>query len=191
MAATAAATANVNPNLKPQTADWGVIIVSSKKDDGTVEHSLKAIQGDKEIQKAREAGILQFVQTFGFDFPANDAGFKELVPDDEERNDIAVAGYKNTRINPRIRRDLEAYKMGEDGSIEATFEQVEGVYDYRDKAREEAKRKNLTPEEKAFKNMRAIPVFANMSDEQLRMFLGTAAATAAQSSEAEAEPVSV
>lgn len=188
--ATAVAT---NPNLKPQTADWGVILEANKNEDGTVEHSLKAIQGDKAIQEAREKGTLQFVQTFGYDFPANDEGFKILITDDEERNDIAVAGYKNTRINPRIRRELEAYKRNDDGSIESTFEQVEGVYDFRDKASEEAKRKNLTPEEKAFKNMRSIPVFAGFTDDQLRMFIASAPAMAAQhqnsSEESEAEEV--
>lgn len=178
MATSATATANVNPNLKPQTANWGVQLVTTTKKDGTTEPSLKAIQGDALINKAREDGSLQFEQTFGYDFPVNDAGQKEIIPDDEGRNDVFIAGLKASRIGPRIRRELEEYEIV-DGVLHSKFEQREGVWDFRELIREAAERKNLTPMEKALKNLRNIPVFANMSDEQLMGFLDKAALEAA------------
>lgn len=177
--ATMAVTPTTNANLKPQTQDWGLQLITKDIADGKKDYSVKAIQGDKEIQKAETEGSLLMKQTFGFDFPANDEGQRDVIPDAEERNDVFIAGLKASRIGPRIRRALEEWdEKDENGMPILKFQQVEGVFDFREELQKEARRKNLTPEEKALKNLRNIPVFAHMTDDQLRVFLGNAAVMA-------------
>jgi hypothetical protein len=74
---------------------------------------------------------------------------------------------KSSLLGPRIRRLLEASKLDENGNIVPLFQFVDGVYDTLDLIREDAKRKNLTPEEKIIKNLSAIPGFENLPRETL------------------------
>lgn len=192
-------TTPISMNVKPQMQNWGVVLVTKEvKQDGKekTEYSLKAIQGDKEIEDARKKGTLQFEQSVAFDFPANDEGFKEIIPDDEERMDTAIAGLKASRIGPRVRRALEDYETDSDGQLIVKFQPLEGNWDIRDLIKEAAKRKNLTPKEKAYKNLRDIPVFAHMTDAQLDAILASAPGLAGNTGsdsddEAEAEQAEV
>jgi hypothetical protein len=171
MATTATITATeATPDLQPTTMDWTVVVkTTTDKETGKQEQYFSSAQDMKEadIQKHKDNGTFVGTQTFGTAIPLTDAGYQQLLPDLEQRMTCAWNGMKSSLLGPRIRRLLEASKLDENGNIVPLFQFVDGVYDTLDLIREDAKRKNLTPEEKIIKNLSAIPGFENLPRETL------------------------
>jgi hypothetical protein len=158
------------PDLQPTTMDWTVVVKTTvDKDTGKTEQYFSSAQDMKEtdIQKHKDNGTFVGTQTFGTAIPLTDAGYQQLLPDQEQRMTCAWNGMKSSLLGPRIRRLLEASKLDESGNIVPLFQFVDGIYDTLDLIREDAKRRNLSPEEKIIKNLSGIPGFENLSREAL------------------------
>jgi hypothetical protein len=158
------------PDIQPVNMDWTVVVKRTKNDDGTVDEYLSASQDMKEseIQKHKEAGTWKGTQTFAAEQPLTDKGFAELLPEQEQRNACTWAGLRSSLLGPRIRRMLEQSRRNEETKeIECLYEFTAEAAPTRELIREDAKRRNLSPEEKIIKNLSAIPGFENLPREVL------------------------
>jgi hypothetical protein len=158
---------SVKTDTQPGTMDWAVVVeTSTNKKTGKEEQSLRSFVFTKETEIAeyKEDGTLVGVQTITFPIPQTFKGIAEVLPDEEQACVCFFNGMKSSLIGPRFRRKLEESKLDDNGQIVALFGFVDGSYDVTELMREDAKRKNLSPQEKIIKNLRGIPGFENLPD---------------------------
>lgn len=168
----------------PGTMDWAVVVeTSTDKKTGKEKQSLASFVYTKEseIQPHKEDGTLVGLQTITFPIPQTFKGIQDVLPDEEQATTCFFNGMKSSLIGPRFRRKLEESKLDENGQIVPTFQFVEGAYDVTDLMREDAKRKNLSPQEKIIKNLRGIPGFENLPEAVLLQMYETMKSSLPQS----------
>lgn len=154
----ASAITTTDLSVKPEIISFALIedkIADGFESDGnTVRYKseLRAASREKDIKDATEKNQVLFQQSFSYDMPATFEGILEVIPDKEEALQIFKAGFK-TRLNSRIVADITA--TDSDGN--PTFQPVEGNYDFRERLKEEAQKRNLSPMDKAEKALSNIP----------------------------------
>lgn len=157
-------------DTQPGTMDWAVVVkTSTDKKSGKEEEYLSSFvyTKDSEIQSYKDDGTLVGIQTITYPVPQTFKGIQDVLPDEEQACTCFFNGMKSSLIGPRFRRKLEEFKRGENGEIVPTFQFVEGMYDVTDLMREDARRKNLSPQEKIIKNLRGIPGFEALPEAML------------------------
>jgi len=203
MATNAVVTDAGNTNVKQDTIngtmDWAVVVKTTTDKDGKEEQFLSSFvyTKDSDLQKYKDNETLVGTQTISFPIPQTYKGIAEVFPDEEQACTCVFNGMKSSLIGPRFRRKLEEFKLGDNGEIVPTFGFVDGSYDVLELMREDAKRKNLSPQEKIIKNLRGIPGFENLPEATLLMMYESMKASLPQSmvtdieapAEAEAEEV--
>jgi hypothetical protein len=160
-------TTSVKTDTQPGTMDWAVVVeTSTNKKTGKEEQNLRSFVYTKETEIApyKEDETLVGVQTITFPIPQTFKGIQDVLPDEEQACTCFYNGMKSSLIGPRFRRKLEESKLDDNGILQPLFGFVDGAYDVTELMREDAKRKNLSPQEKIIKNLRGIPGFENLPE---------------------------
>lgn len=170
LAVTDAGNTSAKADTQPGTMDWAVVVkTSTDKKTGKEENYLSSFVYTKEseLDEYKKDGTLVGLQTITYPIPQTFKGIQDVLPDEEQATTCFFNGMKSSLIGPRFRRMLEEFKRGENGEIVPGFQFVEGMYDVLDLLRQDAKRKNLSPQEKIIKNLRGIPGFEALPEAML------------------------